>query len=183
MNFKSFAVSYQDICFNVSHGSSVMHWCRFGTTQRDEHKLLAPLYQCCMIRLSTADRLLALYTGPERLSDLMRRSLKTDVLESVLTEAHLAALDRRLAIVLDEIYQCTQNFPHRPVIINDGQWSIDQWRHQMNVLLPVISDIKNWKRHLVGQSISSAQVIIRQLLSPYELLFSSVFSLGAWKYT
>jgi Golgi casein kinase, C-terminal, Fam20 len=93
---------------------------RFGTSRREEPMLLAPLYQCCAIRLSTVDRLLALYNSPGQLSHKMRHSLKTDILESVLTEAHLAALDRRLAIVLDEIYQCTENFPHRPVIINDG---------------------------------------------------------------
>lgn len=92
---------------------------RFGTSKRDEHKLLSPLYQCCMVRLSTVDRLLALYVSSNRLSDVMRRSLASDVLDSVLTEAHLAALDRRLAVVIDEIYQCTQK-SNKPVIIDDG---------------------------------------------------------------
>jgi hypothetical protein len=50
----------------------------------------------------------------------MRRSLQSDVIESVLTEAHLAALDRRLAVVLEEIYRCVQVNPDRPVVIDDG---------------------------------------------------------------
>jgi hypothetical protein len=50
----------------------------------------------------------------------MRRSLQSDVIESVLTEAHLAALDRRLAVVLEEIYRCTKRFPRQSVIVDDG---------------------------------------------------------------
>lgn len=74
-----------------------------------------------MIRLSTVDRLLQLYHGPDRLSDVMRRSLEADDLESVLTEAHLASLDRRLYIVLEEIYRCTQNPKgNNEVVIDDG---------------------------------------------------------------
>lgn len=92
---------------------------RFGTAKRDEHNLLSPLYQCCMVRLSTVDRLLALYDTSNRLSDVMRRSLASEILDSVLTEAHLAALDRRLAVVIDEIYQCAQK-SIQPVIIDDG---------------------------------------------------------------
>ena len=73
-----------------------------------------------MVRLSTVDRLLALYTGPERFSDVMRKSLATDGLKSLLTEAHLAALDRRLATVLQEIYECTSKNSPENVIIDDG---------------------------------------------------------------
>ena len=94
---------------------------RFGSSERDEIKLLAPLYQCCMIRLSTVERLLQLYSGPDRLSDVMRRSLEADDLESVLTEAHLVSLDRRLYIVLEEIYRCSQKVEGiHAVFIDDG---------------------------------------------------------------
>jgi len=74
-----------------------------------------------MVRLSTVDRLLQLYSGPDRLSDVIRRSLQTDVLDVVLTEAHLTALDRRLAIILEEIYQCVLRNPDEAVIIDDGR--------------------------------------------------------------
>ena len=84
-------------------------------------RILSPLYQCCVVRLSTVGRLLQLYDEKERLSDVMRRSLQHDPLDTVLTEAHLAALDRRLAVVLKEIYQCIQakNNDIHLVVIDD----------------------------------------------------------------
>ena len=93
---------------------------RFGSSERDELKLLAPLYQCCMIRVSTVDRLLRLYSSPDRLSDVMRRSLKAEVLDRVLTEPFLAALDRRLAIILEEIHKCMLKHPNHAVIVDGG---------------------------------------------------------------
>ena len=73
-----------------------------------------------MIRASTANRLLQLYSGPDRLNDVMRRSLEADALDRVLTEPFLAALDRRLAIVLEEIHKCMLKHPNEAVIIDDG---------------------------------------------------------------
>ena len=91
---------------------------RFGKTARDELLLLAPLYQCCVVRLSTVSRLLAFYRGPHRLSDLMRLSLTSDPLDPILTETQLTTLDRRVAIILEEVYKCTLR-SSEPVIIDD----------------------------------------------------------------
>jgi hypothetical protein len=57
--------------------------------------ILAPVYQCCHIRYSTLIKIVKLYLGPERLSDLMRESLAKDSLAPILTEPHLYALDKR----------------------------------------------------------------------------------------
>jgi hypothetical protein len=96
----------------------------FRSSREDEMSLLLPLIQCCLVRLSTVERFLSFQDSPGgnalRLSDLLRRSLATEQLaDPVLTEAHLAAVDRRVAIVLDEVYRCMQRSTHR-VIIDDG---------------------------------------------------------------
>lgn len=91
----------------------------FGKPYHDEMSILAPIYQCCIIRQSTLKRLLELYLGPERLSDLLRTSLKNDPVDPVLTEPHLLALDRRLRIILDIIRECLQDKRPDDVIIYD----------------------------------------------------------------
>lgn len=75
----------------------------FGRHSKDEPSILAPLRQCCRIRRSTWLRLRLLSTPQYRLSDVMRASLSHDPLHRVaplLTEPHLAALNRRLDTVL-----------------------------------------------------------------------------------
>ena len=91
----------------------------FGKTKHDEMSILAPLYQCCQINYSTFTKLVKLYLGPERLSDLMRRSLAKDSLTPILTEPHLYALDRRVIKILKEVYKCVREGRDvREVIIN-----------------------------------------------------------------
>jgi hypothetical protein len=51
--------------------------------------------ECCHISYSTLIKIVKLYLGPERLSDLMRESLAKDSLAPILTEPHLYALDKR----------------------------------------------------------------------------------------
>lgn len=70
--------------------------------------------------MSTVQRLLTLHTGQRRLSDIMRESLNDDILDSVLNEKHLAALDRRVGIVLAEIHLCVLRSRHQ-VIVDDGR--------------------------------------------------------------
>ncbi|XP_075941428.1 extracellular serine/threonine protein kinase FAM20C-like [Anarhichas minor] len=81
----------------------------FGRHSKDEPSILAPLEQCCRIRRSTWLRLQLLTLSRYRLSDVMRASLSRDPLHTVaplLSEPHLAALDRRLKTVLKTVSQC-----------------------------------------------------------------------------
>ncbi|XP_068178253.1 extracellular serine/threonine protein kinase FAM20C-like [Antennarius striatus] len=83
----------------------------FGRHSKDEPSILVPLEQCCRIRRSTWLRLRLLSQPPHRLSDVMRASLSKDPLHRVaplLSEPHLAALDRRLRIVLDAVSRCQE---------------------------------------------------------------------------
>ncbi len=78
-----------------------------------------------MIRYTTLSRLLSLAKGPQRLSDLMRESLANDKLSQgpngpVLTEAHLEALDRRVIVILNAVYDCTTRYGLSQVILDDG---------------------------------------------------------------
>ncbi|CAI9585748.1 unnamed protein product [Staurois parvus] len=78
----------------------------FGQHSRDETTILAPLYQCCMLREGTWQRLNLLALPEYRLSDVMGESLSHDSLSPILTEPHLRALDRRLQTVLMVVRRC-----------------------------------------------------------------------------
>lgn len=74
----------------------------------------------CRIRRSTLLRLRLLSLPDFRLSDVMRESLVQDPLTDtapLLSEAHLSALDRRLATVLQVVQTC--QLRHKDVIYND----------------------------------------------------------------
>uniref|UniRef100_A0AAQ5YA72 FAM20 C-terminal domain-containing protein n=1 Tax=Amphiprion ocellaris TaxID=80972 RepID=A0AAQ5YA72_AMPOC len=92
----------------------------FGRHSQDEPSILAPLQQCCRIRRSTLLRLRLLALPDFRLSDVMRESLAQDPLADaapLLSEAHLSALDRRLAAVLQVVHTCQEK--HTDVIHDD----------------------------------------------------------------
>ncbi|XP_051798124.1 extracellular serine/threonine protein kinase FAM20C-like [Acanthochromis polyacanthus] len=94
----------------------------FGRHSQDEPSILAPLQQCCRIRRSTLLRLRLLALPDFRLSDVMRESLARDPLADaapLLSEAHLSALDRRLAAVLQVVHTCEEK--HSDVIYDDLQ--------------------------------------------------------------
>ena len=61
-----------------------------------------------------------LYTGPDRLSTLMEKSLASDPVAPVLLPGHLNALDRRLKKILLTVAKCLESgaSPTR-VIISD----------------------------------------------------------------
>ena len=80
----------------------------FNKWSTDDQTILAPIYQCCLIRRSTLKRLLDLTRGP-RLSELLDMSLRNDVLYPILNAAHLKAVDRRVYGVLDTIEKCLEN--------------------------------------------------------------------------
>uniref|UniRef100_T1KRA7 FAM20 C-terminal domain-containing protein n=1 Tax=Tetranychus urticae TaxID=32264 RepID=T1KRA7_TETUR len=91
----------------------------FGLANHDELSILAPVRQCCLIRLSTVTKLLQ-FDGLNHLSDLMRSSLASDPISPVLTEPHLAALDRRVAIILMTIRKClTSRSPEQVFYIDE----------------------------------------------------------------
>lgn len=72
------------------------------------------------MRHSTFLRLRLLSSPNFRLSDVMRESLSQDPLTSIaplLSEPHLAALDRRLATVLQAVQTCQQH--HQDVFYDD----------------------------------------------------------------
>ena len=109
--------------------------CRFGRARKDDVQLLAPIFQCCVIRASTlvklvrflvADHVIDTETGSGRsLSAAMRESLSNDVISGVLNSAHLAALDRRVRLIALVIYDCLERQSEESrdfsrVVIDDG---------------------------------------------------------------
>lgn len=91
----------------------------FGRSSHDELSILAPVFQCCMIRYSTFIKLVKLYLGPEKLSMLMWDSMKKDTVSPILTENHVRALDRRVIKILTAVHDCIQTNPYTDVIIDD----------------------------------------------------------------
>ncbi|XP_073516468.1 pseudokinase FAM20A isoform X1 [Phyllobates terribilis] len=89
----------------------------FGRHSHDEISILAPLYQCCLVKDDTWQRLNLLAVPEYRLSDVMRESLRADPLNAVLAEPHLTALDRRLQKVLEVVQQCVRTFGEEAVLI------------------------------------------------------------------
>ncbi|CAG5117779.1 unnamed protein product [Candidula unifasciata] len=93
----------------------------FGKSKYDCISCLAPVRQCCMIRLSTLTKLVKFYIGPDSLSQVMRESLKSDPLNPILVEPHLDALDRRVSKILHVVNGCLKNGSSwNDVIIDDG---------------------------------------------------------------
>ena len=95
---------------------------RFGKSEQDDTSCLAPMLQCCMIRVSTLQRLARLYAGPQPLSAIMGAALSKDQVSPVLLQAHLRALDRRLVKILQALAQCAEEEGRtlRDVIVEDG---------------------------------------------------------------
>lgn len=90
----------------------------FGRALTDELSILAPVIQCCFIRYSTFNGLKYLYEN--KLSKLMDDSLKNDPLYPILTKSHLTALDRRLTIIFNALYKCSQDMPITQIVVDDG---------------------------------------------------------------
>lgn len=92
----------------------------FGKANVDEFSIIAPLRQCCQIRKSTFLKLAKLYTGPERLSELLDNSMKSDPVYPILLQAHLNAVDRRVIHILRVVARCVEVAQSvHEVIIND----------------------------------------------------------------
>ncbi len=53
----------------------------------------------------------------------MRESLSRDPIAPILTELHLAALDRRVGVILQVVRDCVNQVDSRSaVVLNDGVW-------------------------------------------------------------
>ncbi|KAJ1129424.1 hypothetical protein NDU88_007794 [Pleurodeles waltl] len=91
----------------------------FGRHSQDEITILAPLYQCCLIKKATWQRLKLLSLPDYQLSDVMRESLLEDQLAPVLTEPHLLALDRRLHKILQITEECVQIHGEEAVLVSE----------------------------------------------------------------
>ena len=79
---------------------------RFGKADHDEMSILAPVYQCCLFRYSTLEKLLNFHKGPVSLGSAMQQSLYQDAVSPVLLKGHLTALDRRVKIILKTVREC-----------------------------------------------------------------------------
>ncbi|XP_045035916.1 extracellular serine/threonine protein CG31145 [Daphnia magna] len=94
----------------------------FGRPKHDEMSILAPLYQCCLVRRTTLATLLRFHHGPFRLSTLMRKSLARDPLDPILAAGHFVAMDRRVAITLRVIRHCLSRNEADQVIVGLADW-------------------------------------------------------------
>ncbi|XP_063240602.1 extracellular serine/threonine protein CG31145 [Bacillus rossius redtenbacheri] len=91
----------------------------FGRPFHDELSILAPVLQCCLLRQSTLTTLLRFHNGPRRLSALMRESMARDPVSPVLWEPHLAALDRRVKIILQGVRDCVAKDDAVEAVVQD----------------------------------------------------------------
>ncbi|XP_023287525.1 extracellular serine/threonine protein CG31145 [Orussus abietinus] len=100
-HYETFTIFGNDtFTLHLDHGRG------FGRPFHDETSILAPLLQCCMIRQSTLATLLKFHNGPVRLSAAMKESMAKDPVSPVLWEPHLAALDRRVVLILQAVRDC-----------------------------------------------------------------------------
>ncbi|CAN0223295.1 glycosaminoglycan xylosylkinase [Numenius arquata] len=89
----------------------------FGNPALDERSILAPLYQCCIIRVSTWNRLNYLKNGV--LKSALKTAMSHDPISPVLSDPHLDALDQRLLSILATVKQCTDQFGPDVVLVED----------------------------------------------------------------
>ncbi|XP_059609918.1 glycosaminoglycan xylosylkinase homolog [Phlebotomus argentipes] len=78
----------------------------FGNPGTDFIDILAPLYQCCLIRKSTWHRL-KMFSGGS-LTETLEDLTKYDLLYPILTEEHFEAVERRLLLVYSTVEGCLQ---------------------------------------------------------------------------
>ncbi|KAG8555452.1 hypothetical protein GDO81_017705 [Engystomops pustulosus] len=89
----------------------------FGNPSMDERSILAPLYQCCIVRVSTWNRISHLKHGTLR--SALLSATGHDPIYPVLSEAHLEALERRLQGIIGTVQQCIDQFGTDVVMVED----------------------------------------------------------------
>jgi len=90
----------------------------FGNPYVDELTILAPLYNCCVIRKSTYQRLM-LFAKSGSLSQAIQELTIDDPLSPLLTSAHYRSLDRRIKTVLEVISLCIDEYSEKTVLIKN----------------------------------------------------------------
>ncbi|XP_031617546.1 glycosaminoglycan xylosylkinase homolog [Contarinia nasturtii] len=86
----------------------------FGNPNVDHIDILAPVYQCCVLRKSTWDRLLFFSGGT--MIELLDQLSKRDLLYPLLTGEHYKAIERRLLMVYAAIETCFDRFDKETVL-------------------------------------------------------------------
>lgn len=91
----------------------------FGRYDTDDLSILSPIRQCCFFRYTTFSRLYRVYR--DGFSKLVAESLKKgEILETILVDEYLIALDRRLQILFATIDTCIKTYTAAGVMIDDG---------------------------------------------------------------
>jgi len=80
----------------------------FGNAFVDHLDILTPLYQCCLLRKSTWDRLKIISGGA--LTDILDELTKFDLLYPLLTDDHLKAMEKRLLKIFAAIELCMEKY-------------------------------------------------------------------------
>lgn len=89
----------------------------FGNPSVDETSILAPLYQCCKVRMKLYQLLLRY--SELNLGDMLNNRLKDDPVYPIVTASHLYAVNRRLRKVLSVIASCLDEHGIEHVLIDD----------------------------------------------------------------
>ncbi|KAE8750839.1 hypothetical protein FOCC_FOCC002267 [Frankliniella occidentalis] len=90
----------------------------FGHPFQDHLDILAPLYQCCVLRKTTWERLLLFAGGT--LGAALEKLLTTSSITPVLTSFHLTAVNRRLRAIYATAEFCFQKYGIAHVLTDDG---------------------------------------------------------------
>ncbi|XP_019530050.3 glycosaminoglycan xylosylkinase homolog [Aedes albopictus] len=80
----------------------------FGHPFKDHFDILAPLYQCCMIRKTTWDRL-QIFSGGA-LTETLQSLSEIDLLHPLLTKDHYYAIERRLLLIYTTVEMCREKY-------------------------------------------------------------------------
>ncbi|CAJ0955148.1 unnamed protein product, partial [Mesorhabditis belari] len=90
----------------------------FGRTDFDDHDILLPLKQCCLIRPRTLQTLLNYYSEPRSLTRALHDSMFKDPVHPILAFKHYPALERRLHDVIKAIDGCLQKVSASAMVMN-----------------------------------------------------------------
>ncbi|XP_053698319.1 glycosaminoglycan xylosylkinase homolog [Sabethes cyaneus] len=83
----------------------------FGNAFKDHFDILAPLYQCCMIRKTTWERL-QIFSGGALTETLVELN-EIDLLYPLLTKDHYIGIERRLIMVYTTVELCKEKYGNK----------------------------------------------------------------------
>lgn len=111
-HYETFEYSKDSSVIALDNGKS------FGNPYVDEMTILAPLYQCCIIRQRMYDRLWQLRNGV--LGQVLYNILREESLAPILSRSNYKAVDRRLHIVLNIVDECISKHGRQEVLLDDS---------------------------------------------------------------